>query len=504
MSVIDVNGAVGRLPRTGRGLDGAALAAEATRHGIGLVLAYSLRGALYEPVSGNRESREAAEAHPAIVPVATLDPRRHIGLEDEVEQLAKQGFAAVRFFPGRQGWSVGSQAFRRCLEALAPYGLPVFIEADGSMELDEVARVTEEYGLPCVLVGLDYALMAEGLAVAARHSHVLLETHRLATPGAIRLAVNEIGPHRLLFGTGLPERPAGSALNAVWCAEISEDERRLVLGGAARRLMPLPDPLPAAPLGALDYAGRIVDVHAHLGEWPYPLAPVGVADLEAACDRFRIDTVVISSVLAIKYDMQRGNAELAAAIEGRPRLLGYVVLDPNDLDGSTQELDRWLRHPQFVGVKIHCEYARRPTASAEVRRLVAEVARRGVPLLIHNDGPDWPGALAALAAEHPTLPLIVAHGVLPPYSVDRVCQALRDSPNAHLEFASTFPVPGAIERARDFLGVERLPFGSDYNLIDTAYVLGTYASAELTPAERVRVMHDNGWRLFRDRTSRGR
>src|SRR5215213_8110832 len=89
---------------------------------------------------------------------------------------------------------------------------------------------------------------------------------------------------------------------------------------------------------------------------------------------------------------------------------------------------------RMVGVKIHAEYSRTATGAPTMRRLFAEIARLGKPVKIHNAGADWMPALAALAREHPALPIVVAHG-----GGRGAGPFFRDHPNVHFEFCSSAP-----------------------------------------------------------------
>ena len=91
-----------------------------------------------------------------------------------------------------------------------------------------------------ILVGHHYDYSVENLAAAKRFEHLHLETSRMAHLDAVTVAVRELGAERVLYGTGAPIRAMQSALNAILQAQISDDEKRLVLGGNAQRLFGLP------------------------------------------------------------------------------------------------------------------------------------------------------------------------------------------------------------------------------------------------------------------------
>jgi len=105
------------------------------------------------------------------------------------------------------------------------------------------------------------------------------------------------------------------------------------------------------------------------------------------------------------------------------------------------------------------------------------VARRGRPLKIHVDGPDWDDALRGVAMEFPTWKLIVAHAG--PGTPSREAAGLVEStPNVYVELSTSFPeLPIVREVVNSSQARGRLLFGSDAPLLDPAYVTGVYVDA---------------------------
>lgn len=58
-----------------------------------------------------------------------------------------------------------------------------------------------------------------------------------ATAGFIEMAVRELGAERVIFGSHLPSRSLGTELGKVVGAEISEEDKRLILGENFRRIL---------------------------------------------------------------------------------------------------------------------------------------------------------------------------------------------------------------------------------------------------------------------------
>jgi predicted TIM-barrel fold metal-dependent hydrolase len=239
---------------------------------------------------------------------------------------------------------------------------------------------------------------------------------------------------------------------------------------------------------------QIVDVHQHVGPWPFPGKWGGIELNLDLMERRGIEVAIISSTEASVDDLVVGNARLAEDISGHPNLLGYVTLNPRYPGLSVREMEKYAGHPQFVGYKIHTSYSGTAMGEPRMADLFATMAESPRPLLIHTWGAAAVSALAGLAARHPQLPIIVAHAGGDAWR--KAIAAAQTQPNLWLEFAMSTPERGRIERAVKALGGERVLFGTDSTLFDPQYMLSCFAEAQIPDALRPRVMGENARRLF--------
>ena len=241
--------------------------------------------------------------------------------------------------------------------------------------------------------------------------------------------------------------------------------------------------------------GEIIDLHAHFGTWNFPIPGCGTVDnLLRLCERYNIRWAACSSAEAIVYDMQSGNAALAEAIANAEPLLGYVVCNPNDIEGSVREMEAYLSAEKFVGVKIHPSYARMPTSAAEMAELFDEIARRARLVLIHTYSGGDAQAVAKYARKHPHLAIILAHAGGP--DTWAAVDAVADVPNVYLDFCCSHALRGRIEYALQKCGPGRLVFGSDMDLLDPAFTLGMFQDAGLNERQLRMALWENAVRLL--------
>lgn len=102
-------------------------------------------------------------------------------------------------------------------------------------ELAQVAARFPQQQFLCAHAGGEWE---RGLRAVADSPNILVETSGFdATAGFIEMAVREIGAERIVFGSHLPSRSLGTELSKITAAEISEADKRQVLGRNFRRLL---------------------------------------------------------------------------------------------------------------------------------------------------------------------------------------------------------------------------------------------------------------------------
>ena len=233
-----------------------------------------------------------------------------------------------------------------------------------------------------------------------------------------------------------------------------------------------------------------IDVHGHLGIWPFAVPPArGAERLLRLCERDDIRFVACSSALALAYDLAQGNAELAQAIRGHDALLGYVSADPRFIDASVAEMDRYLPRDDFVGVKIHPRLSQTPDNAPWMARLISEVASRAPVLLMHTVDQNAARQMGRYARQYPGLGIILAHAAHT--DSDEAARVAAAHHNVYLDFCCEWPGAGKVRRALEICGPGKILFGTDMDLLDPAFTTGMFESADLSDAESRAIYWDN-------------
>ena len=191
--------------------------------------------------------------------------------------------------------------------------------------------------------------------------------------------------------------------------------------------------------------------------------------------------------------------DILAPLQAWPdRLLGMIQLNPGDVRGSLDAIDRWLADGPMVGVYFPGGHRNRfPCNHPNYDRLVSRVAELGGLIMQHTwfktGGKDHPGVstptdLAELAKRFPEVRFACAHAG---GEWDTGIRAVRDCPNVSIETSGFDPTAGFIEMAVRELGAERIIFGSHLPSRSLGTELGKVLGADISAADRRLILGEN-------------
>jgi len=102
-------------------------------------------------------------------------------------------------------------------------------------ELAELARRFPGHDFVCAHAGGEWE---KGIRAVVGQPNVLIETSGFdPTAGFLEMAVRELGSQRIVFGSHLPSRSLGTELTKVTAANLSDQDKRAILGENFRRLL---------------------------------------------------------------------------------------------------------------------------------------------------------------------------------------------------------------------------------------------------------------------------
>jgi len=158
-----------------------------------------------------------------------------------------------------------------------------------------------------------------------------------------------------------------------------------------------------------------------------------------------------------------------------------------------EELERCIARGPFAGIK--CEF---PNAAGRDLDIIMAMAKKlDVFVLQHAWDTSWmtdttlqsdPSDIAELASRHPDVRIIMAHltgcGIRGP-------REIADCPNVWVDTSGSQPFANVIEDAVEYLGVDRVIFGSDGPMRDFAAQLGRIMEADISESQREKILYHN-------------
>lgn len=245
---------------------------------------------------------------------------------------------------------------------------------------------------------------------------------------------------------------------------------------------------------------KIIDVHAHYGEWFFPIYMSKVQRIIDLMDRHGIEKAVFSSSLAIFYDMIEGNAQLNAFLAKSPRFYGYAVLNPNYIDLSAQQIEEYLGAQKFLGVKIHPDYSRKSVSCRESIELLEKARKLKKVVLLHTWGDEQIHATSTVADTFPELTVIMGHmgGDGQEGAGWRAgIEAAKGRPNLYLEVCGSVLHKDRMKEAVEAVGDDRILYGSDMTLLNPSITIGMVEEADISQSSKENIFHRNAERILR-------
>ncbi len=184
-----------------------------------------------------------------LLPFCTVEPRHGKRAADEIRRSVRElGMRGVKLHPWLQGFS----PVELCMEVLAgeamSLGVPIVFH-DGTPPYStplQIAYLAERFPELTVVLGHSGLLdmWQEAIWAAKRCQNIYLIPSGCSTLAMAKM-VELLGPERLLFGTdaGFGDwQMVEHRLGQVQSLALTQEERELILGGNATRLVPIAHP----------------------------------------------------------------------------------------------------------------------------------------------------------------------------------------------------------------------------------------------------------------------
>ena len=243
--VIDAHGHVGNWEVLGMRDDAGEVLRQMDRAGIDVAVVFGI----FHP-EGRRSNDEAAAfvaAHPdrfaALAYASPLMPGSMVSeLTRAIDDL---GFLGVKIYPPYTPWPLDHEAWDPIYAFVHERGLPLLSHTDAGdvsrpAQLAEAARRFPGAAFIAGHSGNMEPARSQAIRAAQELPNYYLETcSTYRTPGVIEELVAGAGADRVIFGSDQPLMDPRPQLGKIITADLGDEEKRLVLGGNAARLLGL-------------------------------------------------------------------------------------------------------------------------------------------------------------------------------------------------------------------------------------------------------------------------
>lgn len=193
--------------------------------------------------SGNNQVINAIKKYPdRFMGYVTINPSYHNEIVDELDRcFAIEGMNGIKLHPDVHGCPIDYKNYDLVYEYANEYKLPVLIHVWGRGQVAIIDKLAAKYPEVRFLMGHGGAkakAMEDAVEIMKKHKNVYADVAISSAPqGNVEWYVDEIGSEKILFGTDMPFYSPNFTLGRVALAEISEDDKRNILGINLRRIL---------------------------------------------------------------------------------------------------------------------------------------------------------------------------------------------------------------------------------------------------------------------------
>lgn len=471
-------------------------------HGVSTALVGSYRSLYHDVKAGNREAAQFASKHPErIIPLGILHPARYD--ESPAQQLAwlKQdlgiSIAALFSLPSYYPIVWDSPWMVELGRAADDLGVVLQAGIRDDVELAAVGRAWGGLKTPVLvrwMAGHRYRMHGHEQAAARAWPNFFFDVGNACSTGAITRLVETIGADRLFFASNTPHNLPASPHAVFAEAKLSPLDRAWIASGTLQTV--LSTTTKESPTTASGQAHRKLwaklkawpkfDTHWHPDHWNLGEPATDFAAQQRTWTEFGVERVLAFSIEAINYDLDAGNRQTERVLAADPRAVGLIVVNPLQPRESLAQIERLAAHPRFVGVKTIQDNYGRGLDHAAYEPLLAEAAKRDLPVLAHLTG------MEGAARKFPTVRFVGAHG-----NWGRT-HRLRALPNVWFDFSTSHALAEETQLARFIreTGPQRILFGSDGQLVSPAWSLAKLMDCGLSDEELDLILRRNAEQVF--------
>jgi len=164
------------------------------------------------------------------------------GVPELRNAITKWGMSGLKLMPLRHAYEIDGETAVPIMKAAAEFGIPVSIHSGSQFCLPwQIADLARKFStVPVIMDHMGWRYYVDGaINVAKEVPNIFLETALVGMPGYIRMAVDKVGPERVIYGSDYPTGHPSSMMANIDAANLKPADKELVMGGNLARILRL-------------------------------------------------------------------------------------------------------------------------------------------------------------------------------------------------------------------------------------------------------------------------
>ncbi len=247
----------------------------------------------------------------------------------------------------------------------------------------------------------------------------------------------------------------------------------------------------------------IIDAHGHLGKTGTSSIYLRLEDIsqniELSCN-IGIKRICASSFSSLRAEVTGGNREIFRIAEKYPdTIMGYAVYNPWFPGESIRDIDRYIRHEAFAGVKIHPRNHQCSLSSENYYPLWEYASENKCIVLCHTwktEPLNDPALFFSILKKYGYLKILLGHSGGTYAGYETCYRLVREYPNVYMDLNGSLYSMKWIEQVAEETDVERLVFSTDQAFNDPRTALGRIVLSSLPDKAKIKILSENYKRMY--------
>ncbi|MEN6522060.1 MAG: amidohydrolase family protein [Armatimonadota bacterium] len=237
MAIIDVRVQIGTTPTWGTPFTEGHLARMMEKYGIERTVVSSTIANSCDFIRGNAFINDIAGKGPIFGCAVVNTQYRAESIDNMRKYLSLPSFVALSITSGTPGRHVTLDECDDILNSHRRFAKPVMLDVsskEGVLAANEIAKAFP--GIKFILMSMGGAAWRTAIAMADNTLNLVLEISGSPSPEKVRLGVETVGAHRMVYGSNLPFADPAFTIGLLADGGISDLDRKMILEGTAKRL----------------------------------------------------------------------------------------------------------------------------------------------------------------------------------------------------------------------------------------------------------------------------